>query len=128
MVAIFCGKLYEGGTPTVFGDGRQTRDYIYVEDVVGAMMRAAESDVHRRLQRRPRRGDLGARPGRRPRRARPRARILGGDGSFEPEFAPPRPGEVQRNALDPTKAREVLGFEAKVGVKDGLRVTLNSFR
>jgi nucleoside-diphosphate-sugar epimerase len=50
------------------------------------------------------------------------------DGSFVLEMAPARPGEVLRNALDTKKAREVLGFEAKVGLKDGLRVTLDSFR
>ena len=44
VIAIFCGKLLEGGRPTVFGDGRQTRDYIYVEDVVAAMLAGAASD------------------------------------------------------------------------------------
>ena len=45
VIAIFCGKLRSGGRPTVFGDGRQTRDYIYVGDVVRAMMTAAETDL-----------------------------------------------------------------------------------
>ena len=46
VIAIFCGKLETGGQPTVFGDGRQTRDYIYVEDVVRACLLAAGSDVN----------------------------------------------------------------------------------
>src|ERR671922_2221015 len=46
VIAIFCGRLKEGGRPTVFGDGRQTRDYIYVEEVVEAALKAAESDAH----------------------------------------------------------------------------------
>jgi UDP-glucose 4-epimerase len=127
VIAIFCGKLTEGGRPTVFGDGRQTRDYIYVEEVVDATLRAAESDVHGAynvgrgvetsvLELIETLGELGREAG------------IIADGSFEPEMAPERPGEVLRNALDTTKAREVLGFEAKVGVKDGLRVTLDSFR
>ncbi len=45
MIAIFCGVLREGGQPTVFGDGTQTRDYIYVGDVVAAALAAAESEV-----------------------------------------------------------------------------------
>ena len=51
-----------------------------------------------------------------------------GDQPFEAEFAPARPGEVLRNALDPSRSKEVLGFEAKVAVRDGLRATLDSFR
>ena len=45
MIAIFCGKLRAGERPTVFGDGKQTRDYIYVGDVVAAMLAAAESET-----------------------------------------------------------------------------------
>ncbi len=44
VVAIFCGKLAEGGAPVAFGDGRQTRDYVYVGDVVAANLAAADSD------------------------------------------------------------------------------------
>src|SRR5213075_2912196 len=43
VVAIFCGKLAEGGTPVAFGDGMQTRDYVYVGDVVDANLAAAKS-------------------------------------------------------------------------------------
>ena len=45
VIAIFCGKLETGGQPTVFGDGLQTRDYVFVEDVVQACMAAGDSDV-----------------------------------------------------------------------------------
>ena len=43
VIAIFCGKLLEGGSGTIFGDGKQTRDYVYVDDVVDANLRAAEA-------------------------------------------------------------------------------------
>jgi UDP-glucose 4-epimerase len=125
VIAIFCGKLGAGGRPTVFGDGRQTRDYIYVGEVVEAMHKAVASDVHGAFN--VGRGvetsvlelvdtlhGLGRKAG------------LVADGGFEPEFAPLRPGEVLRNALDPTRAREVLGFEAKVELEEGLRRTLES--
>jgi UDP-glucose 4-epimerase len=122
VIAIFCGKLLEGGRPTVFGDGSQTRDYIYVEEVVRAMTTAAESNAHGAFN--IGRGvetsvlelveslsalgrELGAR-----------------EDGFEPEFAPPRPGEVQRNALDGSLARERLGFVPEVEVHEGLRRTL----
>src|SRR3954453_23047679 len=46
VIAIFCGRLLEGGQPTVFGDGKQTRDYVYVDDVVAANLAAAESEAN----------------------------------------------------------------------------------
>src|SRR5918997_4770014 len=45
VIAIFCGKLLENGRATIFGDGKQTRDYIYVDDVVQANLKAAESEA-----------------------------------------------------------------------------------
>jgi UDP-glucose 4-epimerase len=118
VIAIFCGKLQEGGRPTVFGDGRQTRDYIYVGDVVSAALAAAESEASGAinigtgvetdvLELAARLGELG-------------------DGDFEPEFAPPRPGEVQRVSIDPARAAAELGWKAEMGLADGLRTTLDS--
>jgi len=119
VVAIFCGKLRSGERPTVFGDGKQTRDYIYVGDVVSAMLAAAdaettgpinvgtgiETDVLELVR------QLGE---------------LGGNGDFEPEFAPPRTGEVQRISIDPGRAERELGWRAEMGLTEGLRVTLDS--
>ena len=119
MIAIFCGKLRAGERPTVFGDGKQTRDYIYVGDVVSAMLAAAdakttgpvnigtgiETDVLELVE------ALGE---------------LGGAESFEPEMAPARTGEVQRIAIDPARAERELGWRAKMSLSEGLRVTLDS--
>jgi len=119
VVAIFCGRLREGRQPTVFGDGKQTRDYIYVGDVVAAMLTAAgseatgpvnigtgvETDVLELVQ------ALGK---------------LGGSASFEPEFAPPRTGEVARISIDPGRAERELGWTPQMSLKEGLRVTLDS--
>ncbi len=126
VIAIFCGKLRNGGQPTVFGDGGQTRDYIYVDDVVRALMLAGESDVGGSfnigrgeevsvLQLVDQLSALGAELG-----------IVNGSRRFEAQFAPPRLGEVQRSALDPTRSREELGFVAEVDLEDGLRRTLRS--
>jgi UDP-glucose 4-epimerase len=119
VIAIFCGRLREGGRPTVFGDGKQTRDYIYVGDVVSAMLAAAESeatgpvnigtgietDVLELVR------ALGA---------------LGGGESFEPEMAPPRTGEVQRISIDPGRAERELAWKPQMALGDGLRQTLDS--
>jgi UDP-glucose 4-epimerase len=119
VIAIFCGRLRAGERPTVFGDGRQTRDYIYVGDVVSAALAAAgpdatgainvgtgiETDVLELVRL------LGE---------------LGGTESFEPELAPARPGEVQRISIDPSRAERELGWKPQMGLEEGLRVTLDS--
>ena len=119
VVAIFCGLLRAGEQPTVYGDGTQTRDYIYVSDVVDAALAAAASQVG---------GAINVGTGR-------EASVLelveilaelGAADRFEPQLAPPRPGEVQRISLDPGRAERELGWAPKVGLEDGLRRTLDS--
>jgi UDP-glucose 4-epimerase len=121
VIAIFCGQLLAGGRPTVFGDGAQTRDYIHVDDVVAAILAAAENDVA---------GPLNVGTGR-------ETDVLELVGSlrelsdleqFEPEFAPARTGEVQRIAIDPSRAERELGWRPGTDLQDGLRMTLDSMR
>jgi len=119
VVAIFCGALLDGGAPRVFGDGHQTRDYIYVGDVVDAFLAAAESEalgtynigtgVETSVL------ELG--------------RLLANacDREFEPEMAAPRPGEVQRIAIDSALAADELGWRAQTTLEQGLRATAASF-
>ena len=120
VIAIFCGKLLEGGRPTIFGDGRQTRDYIYVGDVVDANLAAAEAHAT---------GGINIGTG----VQTSVLELVGilralGDGSFEAEHTDPRPGEVLHNAVDPSRARAELGWEARVSVAEGLERTLASLR
>jgi UDP-glucose 4-epimerase len=118
VIAIFCGRLQEGGRPTVFGDGTQTRDYIYVGDVVAATLAAAESEAT---------GPINVGTGIETDVLELAARLGElGDGDFEPEFAPPREGEVQRISIDPARAAAELGWKAEMGLAEGLRVTLDS--
>jgi UDP-glucose 4-epimerase len=119
VIAIFCGRLRGGRRPTVYGDGRQTRDYIYVGDVVAAELAAADSEAV---------GALNIGTGRETDVLElvRLLRELGETESFEPEFAPPRPGEVQRISIDPALARRELGWRAEMGLEEGLRVTLAS--
>jgi UDP-glucose 4-epimerase len=120
VVAIFCGILLNGGRPKIFGDGKQTRDYVFVSDVVDANLRAAGSDAA---------GPINIGVG----VEKSVLDIVEGlaphaPNGFEPEHAPERPGEVQHIALDPSRAREELGWQAQVELDDGLERTLDSFR
>jgi UDP-glucose 4-epimerase len=121
VIAIFCGKLLEGGRPTVFGDGEQTRDYDYVGDVVAANLTAAETDTP---------GPYNVGTGRETTVLELVGilRELGGGAAFEPEFAAERPGEVRRIAIDPARARAELGWEPRMDLREGLRRTLESLR
>ncbi len=119
VIAIFCGLLQSGGRPTVFGDGTQTRDYIYVGDVVAAALAAAESTVSGPV-------NLGTGVETDVLRLAEALGRLGGVESFEPEFAPARTGEVQRITLDAARAERELGWRAEVGLDEGLRLTLDS--
>lgn len=119
VIAIFCGRLQAGERPTVFGDGKQTRDYIYVGDVVAAALAASKSEAS---------GPINVGTGIETDVLELAARLgeLGGTEDFEPELAPPRTGEVQRIAIDPTRAERELGWRAEVGLEEGLRLTLDS--
>jgi UDP-glucose 4-epimerase len=119
VVAIFCGRLQAGERPTVFGDGTQTRDYIYVGDVVAAALAAAESEAS---------GPINIGSGIETDVLELAARLAEIDHTeeFEPELAPARAGEVQRISLDASKAERELGWRATTSVADGLRLTLAS--
>jgi UDP-glucose 4-epimerase len=119
VIAIFCGLLREGGRPTVFGDGTQTRDYIYIGDVVSAALAAADASVSGPI-------NIGTGHETTVLELIRSLRGLGGAESFEPEFAPPRTGEVQRITIDAGRAERELGWRADVDLKEGLRITLDS--
>jgi UDP-glucose 4-epimerase len=119
VVAIFCGKVRSGGRPTVFGDGTQTRDYIYVGDVVAAALAAAGSRFSAPV-------NIGT--GREAsvlELVETLARLDGAEG-FEPEFAPARAGEVQRISIDASRAERELGWRPTTSLEQGLRLTLDS--
>jgi UDP-glucose 4-epimerase len=114
VVAIFCGRVAEGLAPTVFGDGRQTRDWVEVSDVVRANLLVAGSELTEPINVGTGRetsvldllaalGDVSDRP------------------LVEPVFAPERPGEVMRSLLDVSRAERDLGWRAEVELRDGLR-------
>lgn len=120
VIAIFCGKALGGARPTVFGDGTQTRDYIYVGDVVAANLLAAENDAT---------GAINVGTGR-------ETSVLElvdsltphATGDFAPVFEPARLGELPRSALDVSRAGSVLGWRAEVSLSDGMATTLAAAR
>jgi UDP-glucose 4-epimerase len=124
VIAIFAGRLLDGRRPTIYGDGLQTRDYTFVGDIVAAnLAAAAHPEAH---------GEYNVGTG-------VESTVLDvvaalreagneeGD-AFEPEFAPPRAGEVQRSSLDVTRARSELGFTASTSLVEGMRATLDAVR
>ena len=119
VIAIFCGRLRTGERPTVYGDGKQTRDYIYVGDIVAAALAAAESEASGPI-------NIGTRIETDVLELASRLAEIDGAGDFEPEFAPPRAGEVQRIALDAGRAERELGWRAETSLADGLRQTLDA--
>jgi UDP-glucose 4-epimerase len=121
VVAIFCGKLAEGGTPVAFGDGRQTRDFIYVGDVVSANLAAAQSDWAGAC-------NVGTGTETSVVELAAALRALGNGAPFELSYAPARTGEIVRSAVDPALAREVLGWRAEVALPEGLERTLADVR
>ena len=114
VISIFVGRMRQGLPPVIYGDGQQTRDFVYVEDVVAALIRAGERD-----------GASGA-----------VVNVARGEETsvlqlvallnqalgthLEPIFAPARAGEVRRSAGDPRRAQAVLGWRPTVGLTEGL--------
>jgi UDP-glucose 4-epimerase len=119
VIAIFCGLLKEGGRPTVYGDGTQTRDYIYVGDVVTAALAAGDSEATGPI-------NVGTGEATDVLQLVAALRELSGNADFEPEFAPPRTGEVQAISIDSGRARRELGWRAEMDLREGLRITLDS--
>jgi UDP-glucose 4-epimerase len=114
VVAIFMGRLRDGGTPTIYGDGRQTRDYVFVGDVVDAVLRAAEHDG----------GVYNVGTGAETSVLELYAAIQRAAGTERPpEHAAARLGELQRSVLEPAAAARDLGWRAETSLDDGLRTT-----
>jgi UDP-glucose 4-epimerase len=119
VVAIFAGKLLAGEQCTIYGDGEQTRDFVYVDDVVDAFSRAAtkgsgllmnigtgtETSVNKLY----------------------RTMASNAGVVAEPRYAPPRAGELARSSLDPGRAAIHLGWKPWTTLENGTSAVLNWF-
>ena len=119
VIAIFCGCAERDASPTIFGDGTQTRDFVYVGDVVAANLVAVDATV---------RGPVNIGTGVETSVLEVAAilRELSGATHFEPQFAPARLGELQRSCLDITRAATALGWTPATPIREGLRLTFEA--
>jgi nucleoside-diphosphate-sugar epimerase len=120
VTPIFVREMLSGNTPTIFGDGEQTRDFTYVTDVVQANLKAAgasssavgcvfnaacgvQTSVNRLYE------------------------LVAGILGFTepPNYAPPRAGDIRRSEADISAARDTLGYEPRVPLEEGLRKTID---
>ena len=123
VVLRFVEALLSGGEPVVYGDGLQTRDFVYVGDVAEANLRALESRYV---------GPVNVGTGRETsilelyrllcRITRPKG------GCPEPRFEPSRPGDVRRSAASTELAKRELGWRARTSLEEGLRKTVEYYR
>jgi UDP-glucose 4-epimerase len=117
VIAIYCGLLEDRKRPLVYGTGRQTRDYVYVGDVVAGLLALLDHPEAR--------GEYNIGTGRENsvldiiEALRPHA-----EGDFTPMFADARAGEIERSCLDVTRARAALGWSAQVELTEGLEHTM----
>jgi UDP-glucose 4-epimerase len=113
VVPIFCSRVLAGKRPIIYGDGKQTRDYVYVGDVVTAFLAAADSG-------RPGTWNIGTGT---ETTVLELAAIIGeaAGRAVDPEFAPERPGELARSAIAAELARRDLGWSPATSLADGVR-------
>jgi UDP-glucose 4-epimerase len=113
VVAIYLNGMAAGDETAIFGDGGQTRDFVYVDDVVRAVLRApGTGGVF----------NVGSGVETSVLELHERCRAVAGD-SREPRFAAAREGDVRRSTLDVSAAGQALGWRPEVSLDDGLRQT-----
>ncbi len=120
VVAIFGTAMLERRPTKIFGDGSSTRDYLYVDDAVDAFVRAMSAGAGRRF-------NIGTGVQTSVLDLHHVVAVAAG-ALDEPEFAAPRTGELQANALDPSAAREVLGWSPQVDIDTGVGRTVEWIR
>jgi UDP-glucose 4-epimerase len=122
VVAIFCGRILSNRPLTIFGDGRQTRDYVYVGDVARAVYLAATEPLPPKERLDARAFNIGTGKGTSVIEIAELLQRAAGS-KVSVEFAPHRPGEQQESFVNAEKAREGLGWTPQVTLPDGLART-----
>ena len=121
VVAIFAQALLAGRPTKIFGDGTDTRDYVFVDDVVDAFVRASgEAGGGQRF-------NIGTGVETSVRQLHTAIATAAG-AVDDPEFHPPRLGDLRRSCLDISKAAAVLGWRPTVKLDDGVARTVEFFR
>jgi len=124
VVPRFITALLQGRPPTIFGDGEQSRDFTYVENVVEANLLAAKAPgVAGEVFNIACGGQITVNE-----LARLLVEIVGVNPQLKPRYAPPRPGDVRHSLADISKVRELLGYEVKVSTREGLERTVEWYK
>ena len=112
VISIFTSKMMNNTEPIVFGDGKQTRDYIYVQDVVDALIKSSEIDYNLFL-------NIGTWV---ETSVNDLVSTLKNTIGYEGKvlYYPKRDGELLRSVLDNSKAKKVLGLDPKFSLNDGI--------
>ena len=118
VIAIFCSRILSGASCTVFGDGGQTRDYVYVEDIAKANLQSLNAPVGSY--------NIGTGIETSVNDLISQLKISSGT-DFEVDYGEERPGEVQSISLEVTKAEKILGWKPNVNLADGIQKTWNWF-
>ncbi len=121
VVAIFCEQMLQKTTPTLYGDGKKTRDYVSVSDVARAnvmALKAGDGEIF----------NIATGVSTTDYEVFTYVREALGITPFEPIFAPKRPGEVDHIVLDVSKAKRRLGWEPRVHIRQGIKRTSEWFR
>ena len=116
VIAIFLDRLRAGRETEIFGDGLQTRDFVYVGDVAAAMLAAVDGD-----------GVYNVGSGEATRIVDLHAMCAEAAGlTQEPTFGAPRPGDLRHSVLDPSRAERELGWRATTPLNDGIALSLQT--
>lgn len=121
VFAIFCEQMLAGIRPSIYGDGTKARDYVYVEDVVRANVLALENGTGEAF-------NIASGALTTDYEVFQRVRDAMGIHSLEPEYAPRRPGEMERIYLDISKAERMLGWTPRFSLDEGVRRTTQYYR
>jgi UDP-glucose 4-epimerase len=119
VVAIFTEAMLGGRRPVIFGDGTQVRDFVYVGDVADANLRVLGRSLPHPLH-------VGSGVGTSVNEIADRLRALT-SAEATPEHGPAIPGEVYRIYLDASRIRDVVGWQSRVSLEEGLRQTVEWF-
>lgn len=120
VVAIWIGQLLAGRRPLIFGNGKQTRDFIYIDDVVAAFLKAMTHHVT---------GVVNIGSGYEISLNDLYVRVAQASGStLEPVYAPPKIGEEHRSAVDIHLARATLDWKPRMSLDEGIRKTVAWFK
>lgn len=122
VISIFVDKILQGIRPSIFGDGEQTRDFVFVKDVVRANLLASEIPAAAGKV-----FNIGTgRPVSINQLLKTLSHVLQCD--LKPDYKPARPGDIRHSFADPTLARSLLGWSARISLEEGLQQLVNSLR